>query len=362
MKRGLVVLDEKETPRSALEGRVASLQRALEDKGVAAALIYGDVYHSGDITYLSNICIYWNEAVLAVPARGEPALITKLSRRVQTWMRASSNLEDLRSGPNLAAQCAEWLEAAGHAGAGLEGPVGLVERAWWPAPLEAALARELEGRSLVDLGGVVRSARELPDTGELALLRAGATLSARSVATALEGVRSVDDRAGLAELTARRGGVEDVAVYSRPAGPDAEVVEVVGEYRGYWTAAGRVLARRTPSWGEAFEAAYRAATRALREGVTPAEVRRAAEPQLSRLGCPFTVDLLHHVDVETSGGYRMAPQREAPFGAGSVASLRLGTALADGSIAAASDTFLIEASGAERLSDEAPEPALVAGA
>lgn len=356
MKRGLVVLDESETPTSALDGRVAKLQADLAERRVAAALVYGDVYHSGDITYLSNICIYWNEAILAVPATGSPALLTKLSKRVQTWMRASSNLDDLRSGPNLAKLCAEWAE-----GAGVDGPVGFVERSWWPGPLSRAVEGELAGRQLTDLGAIVRAAREQPEAGELALLRAGAELSARSVAETLGGSASNDDRAGRAELISRRGGVEDVAVYSHPAGPEGDVVEVVGEYRGYWTAAARVVARREPDWGASLSAAYRVAAGALRDGVREAEVREAAGRELADLGLAWSLRLQHHVDVETGGGYRLASERDAPFGAGAVAALRLGIELPDGSSAVASDTYLIGTTGAERLTAALPEPAIVAG-
>ena len=356
MKRGLVVLDEAETSRRALGERVERLQGVLEERGVGAAFVYGDVYRSGDITYLSNICIYWNEAVLAVPAKGSPALLTKLSKRVQTWMRASSSLDDLRSGPNLAKLCAEWLE-----GAGATGPVGLVEGGWWPGTLAAALGAELTGRELVDLGGAVRAERERPEAGEVALLRAGAELSARSVAETLDGLASNDDRAGRAELISRSGGVEDVVVASHPAGPEGDVVEVVGEYRGYWTAAARVIARQQASWSEAMVAGYRAAGGALRHGVTTDGVRAAAAGWLAGAGVPWALEVLHHVDVETGGGYRLPGKGDAPFEAGAVAALRLRLELPDGSSAVASDTFLIGPTGAERLTAALPEAAVVAG-
>ena len=71
MKRGLVVLDPAEIPPGELEQRVGALQAELRARGLAAALVYADVYHSGDLGYLSNICLYWNEALLAVPADGQ---------------------------------------------------------------------------------------------------------------------------------------------------------------------------------------------------------------------------------------------------------------------------------------------------
>lgn len=351
MKRGLVVLDRGELPVGELEGRVATLQRRLVEEGLAAALLYGDVFHSGDITYLSNICIYWNEALLAVPARGEPALLTKLSRRVHPWMRATSTIEDLRSGPRLGQLAGEYLEAVD------AGPVGVVEEAWWPAALLEDLGPTLGGRPTRDLGPAVRQERQHPSGPELALLRRGASLAAQSVAETFEGGLTNAERSGRAELAARRGGVEDVAVYCHGSGPGADTVEVVTEYRGYWTSGARVLVSGTPAWAGAMDAAYRATVGALSGGATEEAVREQAAPFLAASGVPWCLDLLQHVDVECNGGYRLPDQRSTRFAAGSVASLRLVLDLPDGSQAAAGDTYLLGASGAERLTGEMPEGA-----
>ena len=125
MKRGLVVLDPAEIPPGELEQRVGALQAELRARGLAAALVYADVYHSGDLGYLSNICLYWNEALLAVPADGQAALLTKLSPRVANWWRATSNLEDFRSGRVLAKLAEGFLAEQGPGGVGLVGD-GLV--------------------------------------------------------------------------------------------------------------------------------------------------------------------------------------------------------------------------------------------
>ena len=123
MKRGLVTLDA-----SGRADRLRAFQRHLGVDGLAAAAIYGDVHRSGDLTYLTNLCLYWNEGVLVVPADGEPVLLTKLSARVQPWMRETSTLRDVRSGPDLASLLAGLLQGRA------PGVLGLVDRAWWPAP------------------------------------------------------------------------------------------------------------------------------------------------------------------------------------------------------------------------------------
>ncbi len=356
MKRGLVVLDEEETPRAVFKQRVAALQRALAEQGVIAAFVYGDVYHSGDITYLSNICLYWNEAILAVPVQGEPALLTKLSRRVHPWMRRTSSLDDLRSGPHLAVLAREFIDDLG------EGPVGLVEEAWWPASLLIELRDALGPQRSVDLGEVVRRERKAPSGSELRLLRSASTLTARAVGDVLDPGLTPEERAGRAELTARQGGVEDVSVYSHLAGPDAEVVEVIGEFRGYWTSAARVLSRSVPPWARAIEAGFRAAATVLRDGVTANTVRSAAGPHLSELDMAWQLELLHHVDVETGGGYRLPSGSGEPFRAGAVVSMRLSVELPDSASAVVGDTYLLGASGSERLTNALADETVVSAA
>ena len=75
MKRGLVATEVPETTRAACAARVQRLRARLREAGCDAALIYGDVSRSDDIYYLANLCLYWNEGVLVVPARGEVTFV-----------------------------------------------------------------------------------------------------------------------------------------------------------------------------------------------------------------------------------------------------------------------------------------------
>lgn len=351
MKRGLVVLDPAETPAGELAGRVETLQRRLRDRELAAALVYGDVYRSGDIAYLSNMCVYWDEGILAVPARGAPAYLTKLSPRVHPWMRATSCLTDLRSGRDLARLAADYL-----AGAVSGGPVGLVEMGWWPQPLIGELGDLAAGCEWTDLGPVVRRERQAPSTAERALLAAGAALTARAVADALACGGDNPERAGVAEFTARNGGVEDVLVHCQSAAGEADTIEVVSEYRGYWTTAARVTAPAAPGWAPPLADAWRAGERALRAGVGADQVRAAMSGPMAAFGGPWRVGLVHHTDLETGGGYLLEEERVAPVADGAVAAMRLELSLADGSQAVVADTYEIRASGARPLTAGLPGP------
>ena len=343
MKRGLVMLDPAEIPPGELERRVGELQSHLRGQGLAAALIYADVYHSGDISFLTNICVYWNEALLAVPADGGPALLSKISRRVHPWMRATSSLEDLRSGPNLADLAGHYVGELG------PGSIGLVEMDWWPAQIVEDLQAALPGRDIRDLGDLVRRRRRSPSAPEAELLRTAAGLTGRAVISALDGPPRNPQRAGRAELTARLGGAEDVSVYCHPSTPEADTVEVVSEYRGYWTSAARVVSKSGTAWAGPMAEAYRAAVSALGSGVTGERVRAAVAGPLAPTGLGWRVDVIDHADLETDGGYRSAADLGEPLGDASVVALRLELDLPDGSSAVLADTFEVDGDTAHCL-------------
>jgi len=375
VKRGLVVLDPAEIPPGELEQRVGALQAELRARGLAAALVYADVYHSGDLGYLSNICLYWNEAMLAVPAAGKAALLTKLSARVANWWRATSNLEDFRSGRVLATLAEGFLAEQGPGG------VGLVELDWWPDKLAADVTAAAGGREVTDLGSVVRRARQAPSPAEAVLLRQAAALTARSVAAALGDGLSNRERAGQAELTARLGGAEDVNLYCHSSSADADTVEVVSEYRGYWTGAARVLAGPGAGWAAPLAAGYQAAAAALAAGVTPAAVCAAGRAALAAgvtpaavcaagraalaafgtdLSTGARVDLIQHTDLETDGGYRYRADSAEPLADGAVVTLRVELGLPDGSTAVLADTYEAGPGTASCLTSAAAGPVISA--
>ena len=172
MKRGLVLFDPAEIPADEWRGRVAAVQRELAASGTDVALIYGDVSRSDDIAYLTNLCVYWNEGILAVPAHGDPVFLTKLSPRVHPWMRLISTVTEIRSGRSFAELVATFL------GPGDGGTVGLVEAELWPAAVAAEIRQALADREVRPLGGLVRALRQVPSPAEVALLsRAAASLA-----------------------------------------------------------------------------------------------------------------------------------------------------------------------------------------
>jgi hypothetical protein len=154
------------------------------------------------------------------------------------------------------------------------------------------------------------------------------------------------------------GGAEDVLVYCHSSTADADTVEVVSEYRGYWTGAARVLAKGDPGWAGPLAAGYQAAAAALAAGATPAAVRDAGRAALAALGPDARVDLIQHTDLETDGGYRYQADSAAPLADGAVVTLRVELGLPDGSTAVLADTYQAGAGTAACLTAAAAGPVL----
>lgn len=335
MKRGLVLLDPAEVPESEWDRRVGALQDKLVDEGIDVALVYGDVFRSDDIAYLTNLCVYWNEGVLAVPAKGEPAFLTKLSPRVYPWMRRVSTVEDIRSGRNFGDLVAAYL--ADHPDTSL----GLVDAALWPESVLAGLAAKLGDRPVRELGGLVRDLRLAPAVAETQLLRdAGAVLAEAATAAAAPGL-DVPAQVATVERMLRWDGFLDVLTQSSATTDGVHSLRVTGQYRTCWVQAARLSG--TAPWTSALTAALDAAIGAVRPGATGADLRATVS-----MPTGGELNWVHQADLSTNGEYASADPA-APLAAGSVLALAADVLFDDGGYAVVADTVLVTATGHEIL-------------
>lgn len=319
MKRGLVVLDHTEIPESEWQDRIARVRARLAADGIDVALVYGDVFRSDDIAYLTNLCLYWNESIVAIPADGEPALLTKLSPRVHTWMRRTTTLTDLRSGPSFGALVADLLADRE------PGTIGLVEGNLWPAAAVDEVTAAAPDWSVRPLGDTVRLLRSRPSEHEITLLRRAGVVLAEAVAAG-DAIADDRERVCVAERVVRAAGFADALV--RAAG---DKVEITGQYRNSWLRVGR---------GGPVEV-LGAAVAAAADGVSVAALAEAAR---TVAGEPCQLRVIDHVDLSTDGEYQAKPP-EKVLAAGEVVVISLEAKGFSG----ASDTVLIGASGAESL-------------
>ena len=340
MKRGLVVLDHDEVSVDEWSGRIAALQADLRAQGVDLALIYNDVSRGDDIGYLTNLVIYWNEGVLAVPAEGEATLLTKLSKRVFPWMQRTSNLSDIRSGRAFGALVSAYVADRP------AGTIGFVDAELWPAgvvrEIEAAVP---EWRTKL-LGPLVRDRRALPSEAELSLLRTGAGILRDALAAATADGLGARDRIAAIEDIARRGGFADLLF--RMADDEGHVTfEAAGQYRNGWLLIARTFGDE--SWLPALADAQRAALGAVRPGVEWSAVEASAASALEALppGSVSTLRWISQADFATGGELQPAP--ETGPAEGEVIAVVLEVVDPRGIRSVLTDTVLVACDGVEPL-------------
>jgi Creatinase/Prolidase N-terminal domain len=339
MKRGLVVLDPAEIPGGERRDRLTALQRRLAADDIDVALVYGDVSRPDDIAYLTNLCVYWNEGMLAVPAEGEPAFLTKLSPRVHPWMRRTSTITDVRSGRSFGDLVAKYL-AAGRQPRSGRPAVGLIDAPLWPAAVVAEITAAASGWQVIPLGGLVREQRLAPSPHELALLRHAGGVTGAAVAAV--------------ERDLRGAGFLDVLAWLDETADGAVSVRVTAQYRNLWLHASRVSGATPPPWAAALGLALAAVTAAAATGVTADGLAAAAGPHLEGLppGTATDVRWVYQADMATSGEYESYPA-DLPVPRGSVVVLTIAARFPDGSQAAVADTVLVGDDGADSLTGRA---------
>jgi hypothetical protein len=353
MKRGLVVLDPAEIPESERRDRVAALQRAMAAEGIDVALIYGDVSRSDDIAYLTNLCIYWNEGILAVPATGDPVFLTKLSPRVFGWMRLVSTVTDIHSGRKFGDLAAKLL-----AEDDATGTIGLIDADLWPASVADELRAALPGRDIRDTGDLARQARLAPSEHELALLRHGGELLARALDSATADGLTPAARIAAAERGLRGEGFLDVFARAEQAPDGVTSLQVTGQYRTLWVHASRLADDSGASWPGVLRRALTAAIEAAHPGTAAAALADAARPALTELpaGSTAQVRWTHQADMATNGEYASYPaDLPIPCGAGVV--ITVDATFHDGRHAAVADTVAITPGGAQPLTQPNMETA-----
>jgi len=341
VKRGLVVLDTKETSRAAFAARLDGVRRSVRESGAQVGLIYGDVSRSGDINYLTNLSLYWNEAVLAVPLEGTPALITKLSKRVQPWMYQTSILEDIRSGPRLAENVGKFLDERG---GGRAGRISVFDMPWWPNNLVEQLRTTLPQAELLDVPGAIRTSRLVPSEEEQRLLSHASKLLDEALAVAWAEGRSPHDRTSIAVRSIRRAGFQDATVTCGKLPDGSEYADAIGQFRYVWLRQSRPRGGAT---AEAAQAILSAALAAARPGVTEAQLAKVAAGRADQRHKASLV-CIPYPDLETRGLFRSSEDAQRPLLTGEVVCIAV-TLASEGGVLAAAETVRIGSGGAELL-------------
>lgn len=343
MKRGLSTLDVNRTPLAIYKGRQERLRQSIRDNGLDAALVYGDVSTGNDIAFLTHSTLYWAHAILVVPVHGPIVLVMTLSPRTQDWFDATSVLDEMISGPNMAGIVQTLCTERGY------GRVGLVDQDYFPADMLDTIAAEGKVQ-LQDLGPIVRELRTVPDDAALADLaqvaRVGA--SAFDSATQVADFLDADLVRAEAEFAMRAAGAWDTTAVVTPAAGGGLVVQLRCQIRDAWYGAERLVAGAADVTSAA-RSLYEQMIGALRPGISEGQLQDFVQSKANALAA--WPDAVLDVVLETAPDIEqrrvLGGEPDSGFVEGSVLHAALWAWNEDGSpVMAFGDTFRITASGA----------------
>jgi hypothetical protein len=341
MKRGLSSPDLGHSSPELYSQRQDRVRSVLRDRGLDAALVYGDVSCGGDIAYLSHAMLYWADAVLVIPANSPSVLVKTLGPRTDTWFRATAFIDELTSGPRLAPLLARQIAEGGY------GSLGLVDYSQFPAGVVDELVAG--GVQLTDLDGIVGEYRNTPDALGLMDLRecaelgrAGLRVGRSCVATGRLGQIRAE-----AEYVMRRGGAWDAVVLATPTPSGSVVVDVRCQLRDAWYSAQHTV---TAEGEELDQPIFDLLSDAVRSGASERDL--VALLPFSEAGEEYELTVQDAPSIESFGATGAPPAWHARDDA--VVHLRLRTWNCGELVAARGDTLRITRSGSKPLDPGTP--------
>jgi len=260
MRRGLLAWSPQEIAKSEFDRRLAVLRSRFDQAGVDVLLVYTNFARPAAISYLTNVVLFWSEAMLVVPRTGDTTLVVGLPKRDMTVIRPTGCFDELVCDPDARTALVTVLTEQGLLGQ----RIAILDADSVPAPFAGAI--EAAGGSLMTVDDILDTGN---DDGSSAALQVKAADIARN---ALGASSIALDRAAslvaMVELNARLAGAEEVQVLIAPdlardkglrriEGPEGLgerfAICVSVAYKGHWVRIGRTISRQAApqSWSMA---------------------------------------------------------------------------------------------------------------
>lgn len=301
LKHGGLFSDWTLLPHHMFAGRYRRLQRAIEQSGDDAWLIYGDAQRYGDVAWVSHFVPRLRSVLVLVPKSGKPDIMCSIGSRDVPASKILTWFEELRPYTRLPGEAVKLLNERGLANA----KIGLVgTRASLPIAEWDAISGDLPNVTWTERDEDYAVLRRWKDGAEHAALRRCAEAVAaalREAETALRPGRTVRQATAAIDRSLRFAAAEDVRILVAAgdaagrhlAPPDERVLRdgdtvllyLQAEIQRYWTQGARtfvlgpVSAQQQALITKA-EAAVEAMHKKVRVGVRTADVAAAAKASL----------------------------------------------------------------------------------
>jgi hypothetical protein len=208
MRRGLIAWSKAELPEVALAARVARTQAAMAGAGLGALVLYSNNTRPAAASWLCGFVPYWSEGVMVLPRQGDPYLVVALSKRVATWISATSRVAKVVSTPRFGVEAGKEIAACGG------GKVGIADFDGFPSGVAAELRST--GCDLVDATPLFAALRGTADPAELGLAAKAAGIARAALAQASSRYDETGALIAAVEGEARRRGAEECYVAVAP--------------------------------------------------------------------------------------------------------------------------------------------------
>jgi Xaa-Pro aminopeptidase len=298
--------EQDRVPRDEFQIRIDALHRVMEERDLAAVLIYGDAREHAALAWFSNFIPRLRWAMALLPRKSEPRLLTSMSPRDIPAMRQMTWMADVMSGWNWESAFDPWLARLG-AAAGRIGTVGFdLMRPALLQSVERSLGNRFSLQAVDDDVAAVRSRRprelslvreacKVVEAGAVAMRNAwrgglgneAAALEGERVARALaaQDVRTLVSHDGGRTLSPFRG------TFETRAAPFLGYIAV--KHMGYWAELFVSEADPASAVARRAEAGLAALLQAIEQGEAAA---------------------LHEKAIQALGGYALHPALEGSLG------------------------------------------------
>ena len=197
LKNGRNVWDRVNMPEAEFHERLVKIRKAMKRGNLDLLLLYGNGYDDyGNYSYLSNYVIRLARgALVALPIKGEPALIFEGASRGIPSVRKTTWIQEIRAGGDAAKECIKFLEEKKW----VPSTVGLIGvRSLMPHDQLHFLRDSMKGSRLLDVDPMLREMRMVKSLREIDQIRRAARILSRAMAvlseTAFFGSEPKDDR------------------------------------------------------------------------------------------------------------------------------------------------------------------------
>ena len=264
MRRGLLAWSEEETPKAALEARVARMQAAMKAEGVDALLAYTNFPRPAAVSYLTHFIPYWNQGLMVMGQTGLPSIVVALSNRVRGWAIETCHVDDVVCSPQIGASAAKVVQ-----GYGAIKKIGVVDADRLPNGLANPFRQAFNGIELIDATDLYMSARSPADVPEIALTRHAAEIADDAIDVARIGkFTRASALISAIDGNARENAAEEVAIAVVPdLSKGTDFIRVEGDvdlgqhyavratvaYKGFWVRRTATLSQggAPESWADA---------------------------------------------------------------------------------------------------------------